>query len=223
MPQGTPDVAISAKVYDPRSTIYTTFDLVRQNGNRYVSTTPLQLSLNAAVGHWWLVVHVETELEVVGERMLPFKSVPLEFRALTETLPAGVTLHVPLAFTEVITQGDQFAGGRVWQHGNGEIALWWAPGPTQALRFNNAIVMLEATHDPDAPPEAELVEETEWQERTAFLFREQWPGEQGGPAEAWVIQGSNYWLYVLRIRAVGTETIPALMQEIGTTFAFAEE
>jgi len=221
LPQGaTADIAMRAKIYDPTATVYTTFDLVRQHSSRYVSTIPFQVSLDTPAGLWWLVVHVETELEVAGERMLAFETIPVEFHALTETLPAGVTLRVPLAFDEVITQGDQFAGGRVWRHGNEEIALWWAPGPTQALRRNNAVVMLEATHDPDAPPEAQLVEETEWQGRTAFLFQEQWPGRQGGPAEAWVIQGSNYRLYVLRIHAAGVDAMPALLQEIAATFAF---
>lgn len=224
LPQGiTPDIAMHAKIYDPTTTVTATFDLIQQNGGRYVASAPFRLSLDTPAGRWWLIVHVETELDVVGERMLAFESAPIEFRTLTETLPSGVDLRVPLALTEVITQGDQFAGGRVWQYGNGEIALWWAPGPTEALLLNNAVVMLEATHDPDAPLEAEFVEETTWQGRAAFLFQEQWPGKQGGPAEAWVIQGANYWLYVLRIRAVGDETIPPLLQEIATTFAFDED
>lgn len=224
LPTGlTPDIAISAKIYDPTAAIHDTFDLVRQSTSRYVSATPFQLSLDAPTGHWWLVVHVETELDVAGERMLAFEAAPIAFRSLTETLPAGVTLRVPLAFTEVITQGNPYAGGRVWQYGNGEIALWWAPGPTEPLLLNNAVVMLEATHDPDASPETQFVEETEWRGQIAFLFQEQWPGRQGGPAKTWVIQGKNYWLYVLRTRAVGVEPIPPLMEQIAATFAFDEE
>ena len=224
LPQGvTTNIALSAKIYDPASTIYTTFDLARQRSNRYVSVEPLELPLDAPVGHWWLVVHVETELDVEGERMLAFEVVPLAFHPLSETLPAGVTLRVPQAFNAVTAAGDQSAGGRVWRYEKGEIALWWAPGPTEPLLLNNAVVMLEATHDPDAPPKAQLVEETAWQERPAFLFQEQWPGRQGGPAETWVIQGPNYWLYVLRIRAVGVEPIPGLLQEIAATFTFVED
>ncbi|MBN2390761.1 MAG: hypothetical protein JXR84_08560 [Anaerolineae bacterium] len=219
----TTDIAMSAKIYDPTMTVTTTFDLVQQSGRRYVAPAPFQLSLDTPTGHWWLVVHVETELDVVGERMLPFKTAPIEFRALTETLPSGVNLRIPLAFTEATAQGDQHAGGRVWQYGNGEIALWWAPGPTEALLLNNAVVMLEATHDPDAPPEAEFVEETEWQGQAAFLFQEQWPGREGGPAKVWVIQGADYWLYVLRTRAVGVDPIPPLLEEIAATFVFNEE
>lgn len=224
LPPGVaPAIAVSAKVYDPTASVYSAFDLVRQRGGRYVSAAPFQLSLDAPAGHWWLVVHVETTLDVTGERMLAFEPVPIEFRALTDTLPAGVTLRAPVAFTEVITQGDQYAGGRVWQYNDGEIALWWAPGPTEPLLLNNAVVMLEATHDPDAPLETHFVEETKWHGRTAFVFQEQWPGRAGGPAEAWVIQDVNFWLYVLRVRAVGTEIIPTLMQEIAATFAFDGE
>ncbi len=28
---------------------------------------------------------------------------------------------------------------------NGELGLWWAPGPAEPLLFNTALVMLEAT------------------------------------------------------------------------------
>jgi len=221
LPQGiTADVAISAKIYDPTSTVHTTFDLVRQSSRRYIAPAPFQLALDAPTGHWWLVVHVETELEVVGERMLPFQPAPIEFYTLTETLPSGVNLRVPRAFTEVTAEGNQYAGGRVWRHGKGEIALWWAPGPTEPLLLNNAVVMLEATHEPQAPSKAEFVEETTWQERPAFLFHEQWPGRQGGPAVAWVIQGPDDWLYVLRVRALGVEPVPAILQEIAATFTF---
>lgn len=212
-----------ATVYDPAAKVYSTFDFTRESDKRYVSTTPLRLSLNAPAGYWWLIVEVKTTVDVIGERVLPFKPAPIEFRVLTDTLPAGAMLRVPVAFTEVITQGDQYAGGRVWQYDQGEIALWWAPGPTEALLLNNAVVMLEATHDPEAPPEVELVEETKWQGRTAFRFQEQWPGSVGGPAAAWVIQDENYWLYALRARAVSVETIPALIEETATTFTFVEE
>jgi hypothetical protein len=66
-------------------------------------------------------------------------------------------------------------------------------------------------------------EEIEWQGRTAFRFHETWPGPEGGPAEALVVQGPDYWLYVLRIRALGGDVIPDLTREVGETFAFADE
>lgn len=219
-PGMTPAITVSAKVYDPTIKVHSTFELVPQAGQRYVSTKPLQLSLNAPAGRWWLMVQVDTALNVIGERMKVFEPAPVEFRALTDTLPAGVTLHVPLAFTEVMAQGNSYAGGRVWQHGKGEIALWWAPGPTEALLLNNAVVMLEATHNLAVPPEVVSSRETDWQGQPAFFFQEMWPGKEGGPSKVWVIQGANHWLYVLRIRAVGEETIPVLLQEVAATFAF---
>ena len=115
------------------------------------------------------------------------------------------------------------AGGRVWRYGGGEVSLWWAPGPVEPLLLNNAVVMLEATHDPSAVPQVLGVEETEWQGQTAFLFQEDWPGANGGPAEALVIQGPDHHLYVLRVRATGGEVIPSLLRQVWETFALDEE
>ncbi|MBE9471183.1 MAG: hypothetical protein IMY75_03615, partial [Chloroflexi bacterium] len=44
------------------------------------------------------------------------------------------------------------------------------------------------------------------------------------PAEALVVQGPDYWLYVLRVRAVGSESdvIPPLLRQVWETFAFVE-
>lgn len=215
-------IGVSATVMDPAAQVYGTFDLRWQDGARYVADVPLQLPFDPLPGYWWLIVHIETGLPVTGERALFFTPAPIDFRVLTDTLPAGVTLRVPVAFDEVVAQGDRRAGGRVWRFGDGEVALWWAPGPTEDLLLNNAIVMLEATHNAENPPEILSVEEREWQERTAFFFKEMWPGDAGGPAEAWVIQDENFWLYVLRVRATGGDAIPTLMRDVGATFTFGE-
>ena len=82
--------------------------------------------------------------------------------------------------------------------------------------------MLEATQDMDSPPAVANVEEGELQGRTAFFFQETWPGYDGGPAEALVVQDDDFWLYVLRIRSVGGDAIPVLMQDVGETFAFVD-
>jgi hypothetical protein len=132
-------------------------------------------------------------------------------------------MRVPREFVEAVAQGDRWAGGRVWQHGDGEVALWWAPGPAEPLLLSTAVVMLEATHDPDAPPSVLDVEEREWQGQTAFLFHEDWPGADGGPAEALVVQGSDYWLHVLRVRARGSESVPPLLRQVWETFALVED
>ncbi|GAG20068.1 unnamed protein product, partial [marine sediment metagenome] len=207
---------------DPEAQTYGTFDLRWQEGSRYVSDLPLQLPFDPLPGHWWLIVHIETGLLVTGERALGFEPTPIDFRVLTDTLPTGVTMRVPEAFDEVTAQGDQWAGGRAWQYDGGEVALWWAPGPTEELLLNNAVVMLEATHDAENPPEVLSVEQTEWQSRTAFLFRETWPGYKGGPSEVWVIQDEDFWLYVLRVRAVGGESIHTLVREVGATLTFVD-
>jgi hypothetical protein len=107
--------------------------------------------------------------------------------------------------------------------GLGEVALWWAPGPTEALYYNTALVMLEATYDPENTPAIVATETQEWQGRAAFLFHEQWPGYAGGPAEAWVIRDADNWLYVLRMRAVGEDAIPSLARQVGETFTFVEQ
>ena len=215
-------VGVRATVMDPAAQVYGTFDLRWQGDARYVADVPLQLPFEPLPGYWWVIVHVETGLPVTGERATFFTPLPIDFRVLTDTLPAGVTLRVPVAFDEVMARGDRRAGARAWQFGDGEVALWWAPGPTEDLLQNNAIVMLEATHDVENPPRVLSIEERTWQGRTAFLFKEMWPGHEGGPAEAWVIQDEDFWLYVLRVRAVGDDAIPPLLRDVGATFAFVE-
>jgi hypothetical protein len=77
------------------------------------------------------------------------------------------------------------------------------------------------------PPHVLDIEEREWQDRVAVLFHEDWPtdrpGADGGPAEALVVQGSDYWLYVLRVRTLGGEAIPPLLRQVWETFSFVEE
>jgi len=198
------------------------FDLMPQGGNRYAAEEPLLLPLELLEGDWQLIVCVQSVLDVEGERRLIFQPAPITFRDLTDDLPARVNVRVPRDFTEVVSQGDQMAGGRVWRYGGGEVAVWWAPGPTEPLLLSNAVVMLETTYGMDAPTVLG-VEETEWQGRKAFLFHEDWPGARGGPAEALVVQGPDYRLYVSRVRATGSETIPLLLHRVWETFAFVEE
>ncbi len=214
---------VSAAVLDPEESLPCWLsDLTLREGNRYTAEEPLQLPLEPLEGDWRLVVYVQSTLSVEGERALVFRPVPIPFRDLIGVLPAGVNIRVPRDFVEAAAHGDQWAGGRVWRYGDGEVALWWAPGPVEPLLLNNAVVMLEATHDPDEPPHVLGVEETEWQGQTAFLFHEDWPGTNGGPAEALVVQGPDYWLYVLRVRTTGGEHIPLLMRQVWETFTFAE-
>lgn len=217
---------ISATVMDPEAEVYATFELTAQDDHRYRSADLLQLPLEPLPGYWWLIVHVESQLPVVGQPALFFEATPPTYRDLTDVLPEAVTLNIPQAFQDVVMQGDTWAGGRIWAHGEGEIGLWWAPGPTEPLLLNNAIAMLEATYAADDRretwPSISEVVETTWQDRPAFQFPEVWPGPDGGEGQAWVIQDNDFWLYVLRVRTLNTMPQPSLHTQVAQTFAFKE-
>jgi hypothetical protein len=221
-----PGIAVTATVHAvvrvPGGGRYRSFDLQPSEGNRYVSTEPLQLPLQAREGDWRLDVIVQSALEVAGERRLLFQPSPIHCRDLAGTLPSAVDVCVPRDFVEFAAQGDQVAGERVWRYGSGEVGLWWAPGPVEPFLLNTALVMLETTYGVDAPA-MQGFEETAWQGQAAFLFREDWPGAEGGPGEALVIQGPDRWLYVLRVRALGSGTIPPFLWQIRDTLTWVGE
>jgi hypothetical protein len=212
---------VSAILLNPVGVTYWQSRLMPQGNELYVAEKPLWLPLEPPEGDWRLTVYVRSTLEIEGERELIFQPGSLRFRDLTDVLP-GVDMRVPQEFVEAVPRGNQVAGRRAWRYGDGEVALWWAPGPTEPLLLNNALVMLETTHDPDAPARVLDVEEIEWQGQIAFLFRENWSGAAGGPAEALVAQGPDYQLYVLRVRAMGSEMIPPLLRQVWETFAFVD-
>jgi hypothetical protein len=220
----TASAEFSATVVNPAGRIYATFALTESEGDRYFSPENLYLPLEPMPGYWWLTVHVNSPLERVGIPVFSFQAEPVVYQDLTSVLPGGASLRIPEGFEAVLEQGDAVAGGRVWSHGQGEVGLWWAPGPTEPLLWNNALVMLEATYTaddrypPPAPP-AEVLPR-EWQGQTAFEFAETWSGAGEGPGVAWVIQGADYRLYVLRVRAVGAVEVPALHLDVAHTFGF---
>jgi len=221
------EATVTAIVLDPGWHVWALFHLWPQEGDRYGAEEPLLLPLEPLEGDWRLAVSVKSELGVEGERRVVFRPSPVQFRDMADVLPVGTSVRVPHDFFEHLAQGDPQAGGRVWRYEDGELALWWAPGPLNPLLFNTAVVMLEATHDLEGSPQVLGVEEIEWQGQTAFLFQESWLedgfGTPGGPAEAVVIQGPDYHLYVLRMRALGTEAIPLLLRQVGETLSFSEE
>jgi len=214
---------IRAIVMGPQGSPRRVFDLTPRQGNVYAADDLLRLPLQPSEGDWRLLVYVRSELDVEGERQLTFQPSPVSFRDLVAVLPPGVDVRVPQDFDEVVFQGDQWAGGRVWRYEDGELSLWWAPGPTESLQRNNAVVMLEATYDLGVSPRVGRVDVVKWQDQPGFLFHEEWAGPDGGPAEALVVQGPDYWLYVLRVRARGAEAIPSLMHQVWRTFTLVEE
>jgi hypothetical protein len=211
---------IRAVIFDPKMKRYLDVALSPREGSLYAAAEPLQLPLEPIEGDWWLAIDVGADLPVLGRRTLPFQPTPIRFREMADILPPGIDLLVPEDFMEMAVQGDQVAGGRVWRYGGGEVSVWWAPGPTKPLRYSNAVSMVEATYGTDAPAVSSS-EELEWQGRTAFLFHEEWPGEGGGPGKTLVVQGADFWLYAVRVRATGGETIPQLLEQVWETFAFA--
>jgi len=220
------NATITATVMDPDARVYGTFALTERRGVRYSAPEGLLLPFRPLPGYWWLIVHVESDLPIVGDPAVFFEPAPVLLRDLSGMLPPAITLQVPQAFAEAVSQGDVGAGGRVWTYGRGEVGLWWAPGPAEALTVSNALVLLEATHAADgrfeAPPAPSEAVPATIQSAPAFEFPEVWPGSAGGPGRSWVIQGADHTLYVLRVRALGSDAIPALHAEVAETFGFVE-
>jgi len=213
---------VRATVLGPEGFPFRYLDLLPRDGHLYAAEEPLRIPFDSPDADWQLLVSAQSTLPVEGERILVFRPVPILFRDLSSVLPAAADLRVPQEFDEVAAQGDQVAGGRVWRFEGGELALWWAPGPVEPLLLSNAVVMLEATRGLQGLARVPVAEEIAWQGQTAFLFREDLPGAEGGPSESMVVQGPDYWLYLLQVRALGGETIPPLLREVWETFTFVD-
>jgi len=214
----TTNALLDAAVFDPTGEVFAAFDLLPRPDHRYSASAPLQLPLDPLTGTWRIEINVTSTQEISGAHTLAFEPAPIAFYDLEMALPPGASIRVPEAFYESIVQGTPYAGGRVWHYEGGELSLWWAPGPAEPFQYQSAIVLLEATHPPGEPPTIRDFQETQWGERPALYFEENWPSFTGGPAEAWVIQGRDYWLYVLRIRSTEGDAIPTLLREVGATF-----
>lgn len=221
-PGVTVTATVEATVLGPSGQPRWQMTLRSKGGNLYAADELLQLPLEPPEGRWLVVVYVKSALPVIGERHITFQPTLL-FHDLGDAAPAQVGLRVPQDFARLVTGGDRWAGLHVWQYGKGQVGLWWAPGPVEPLLLNTAITMLEATYGSFGPATLLDVEETEWQGQPAFLFREEWPGTDGGPAETMVVQGPDHWLYTLRLRATGEEAIPTVLYLIRDTFTFVIE
>jgi len=223
-PQGVEEQPrVSAILFDPGNSPVWLGDLLKGEGSRYYGAGPVEFELIPIEGEWRLQVYVQSVLQVDGELSYTFQPSPIEFRELSPTLPSAATILVPAIFEEELTLGDQVSGARIWRYGDGELSLWWAPGSAEPLLLNTAIVMLEATFISEMPPEVLDVEEGEWAGQPTFRFVENWSGSADDTSDAWVIQGPNYWLYVLRLRSVGPQGIPPLLFEVRDTFGFRSD
>jgi len=215
---------LTAVVRHSQAGLIYTAPLLPQGDFIYAAEEPLRLPLVPPPGTYRLIILLHSPIDVAGDRVLYFEPSPIPIHDLApgseRGVHEGVALAVPLEFAEVVAEGGPWAGRRIWLAPEAEVALWWAPGPTEPLLASNAMVMLESTHDLEAPPQVLGVTEMEWLGERAFHFRERWPGIKGGPAEALVVQGPDFWLYVLRIRARGGASIPYIVELVRETFSF---
>jgi hypothetical protein len=148
---------------------------------------------------------------------------------LTDTLSSAVLLRVPQAFKETLQEGNAFAGRLAWSYGDCDIGLAWAPGPTEPLLIDNAQMILEATFDPAyeisiTGSEGRTLGSEETHQWTGFLFQESWQREsKQTPAETLVVQGPEYRLYALRVRAKSEAEIGRLCRDVAATLGFVTE
>jgi len=228
-PQGIDaQVSMSARVIDAKDQLYASFDM-RPEGDEgwWVPDVPLQLPLEPEPypGVWHLIVDVQADLPIWGYSDRVFTPQRVPYHVLTDTLPSGVQLRVPQAFSQVAAQGDPFAGLHVWRYRDCEVILAWAPGPTQPLSDDNALVLAEAIYSAEHEIIVKQSQEVTWgdQEWTAFFFQELWQREEKEtPAETLVVQGPEYRLYALRVRAQNEGEIHSICRDVRATFGFAE-
>ena len=77
-PAGTSvNATITATVMDPEAQIYRTFALTDRQGVRYSAPEGLMLPFQPLPGYWWLIVHVDADLPIVGEPALSFVPEPV--------------------------------------------------------------------------------------------------------------------------------------------------
>ena len=214
---------VSAILFYSASSAVWSGDLLKGDGTLYYGEDPVEFTLFPIEGEWRLQVYVQSLLRVDGELSHMFEPSPIAFRELSHTLPSAATMLIPAVFDQELSLGDQVSGARVWRYGDGEVSLWWAPGSAERLMLNTAVVMLEATFVSETSPDVLDVEGGEWTGQHAFRFVDNWPGSGAEIAEAWVIQGPEYWLYVLRLRSVGPQGVAPLLLEVRDTFAFRSD
>ena len=91
------------------------------------------------------------------------------FATMDDTLPVGNKHARPVGLHRSINAGPHMPGAGV-AHGMGNRAMV-APGPTEPLLLNNAVVDAGSHAQFNAPSTARVIEETEWQGQAAFAFR----------------------------------------------------
>jgi hypothetical protein len=219
---------MSARVIDAQDQLYDSFNMAPQGREGWwAADRELQLPLEPEPypGVWHLIIDAQADLPIRGYTDRVFTPQWVPYQVLTGTLPSAAVLRVPQAFSPIAIRGDTFAGLRTWRYRDCEVTLAWAPGPTEALLSDNALVLAEAVYDPQYEITIESSEETTWEEEwTAFLFYERWKRQgKSTPTETLVVQGPNYRLYAIQIRAINEDAIHSLCRDVRATLGFKEE
>lgn len=212
--QRDPEARLWARVFDPVYRLWWMGDLYPLDDDTFAARRAIHLPLDLPSGEWTLRVSVLSTAPVTGELTLHFVPEPVALRDLRTEVRKGISLPVPRAFVTVHAEGDEIAGARIWQ-GVGEVGLWWTPGPAEPLTEDTARVLLDATHPDDVDVGLVAAESVSWYGTEGFRFSERWPQ---GPAETLVLQGSDRWLYALRIRSLDGPVIPPLLWDIQAGF-----
>lgn len=210
-----PEAEVAAELVDPLYQVWWRSDLEPAEEGHYSASSSIHLPLDPPPGDWRLTVFISTTVPVNGGRTILFRSASVPLRNLRRQVRPGVVLHVPRTFTAMRYEGDEVAGMRVWVDAGGEVTLGWIPGPTEPLTQDTARMVAEATYPADGEVEVLEVEPVEWGGLPGFRFVERW---SEGPAEALVVQGSDLWLYVLRVRTLSGESILPLLRDIQASF-----
>lgn len=210
-----PQATVFARVVDPGQHVWWEAAMAPTGGGTYSAVSPLYLPLDPPPGDWRLTVFVYTDVPVNGARTILFQPRRPPLWALGENVPAGMVLHVPQAFANTASEGDAVAGRRIWSGRDGEVGLWWAPGPAEPFNQDVAQMLVDATYPEGVAVEVQRVEALEWAGRPAFRFFERWSEGEG---EALAVQGANRWLYVLRVRALDRQPLAPLLRDIQASF-----
>jgi len=210
---------VQARVRDPLWQLHWHANLEPVGGGVYAAASTLHLPLDPLPGDWWLIVFIHTDAELSGEKTLRFRPQPVPLQELGERVRDGVRLHIPRAFVSGLAEGDPVAGMQMWRGPQGEVGLWWVPGPDEPLAQDTAQVAVDATLTADIAVDILEVEAVEWHGLSGFRFSERWPT---GPAETLVVRGPDHWLYVLRVQAHERDRIAPLLWDIQASFRVEE-
>ncbi len=213
--------SITAAILDPEGNVYQQlrlYSIAPTDDIHYAPEESFQLPLTASAGPWQLILGIQTPYSITGPLQRTFHPTALTFQNLSGTIRTGALISVPQAFKMTAIEGGLRSGKVTWQYQDQQLELWWLPGASEPLTYNQAVMALETTHDPAADPTLLDFTEATWKELRAYQIHERWVAPQRSEAETWIIQGEDHWYYILRLRNLKGTALPTLLKMIGETF-----